>query len=605
MVSITSSFYASIPKLIKKGERDKKTFNFTKPHEIYNAFLDMNNFYISETPPTSSDDKNLTRSRRTVQYFTYLIQHTHDKEEAFKLFTQSIIEQLNKRNHQVNAYKNKQKFSLNPSKSLEITARHYMSLFCIFNRYMAYGYETSSKKRLGQELEETLMNSTAWLKIQKIYENVVEERAKKYIAFSEKRRPISGNVTADHRPIFTKNVAPKQHQKVPSYSSHFFLDYGSACLEHYQFHPVLFQHESEKYGFGSNFSNHSIKSNAQAYTTSENYFQAQKVISQHGNRLTAQQKYDFNRIATVSPMQSKVLVNQKKYLWSRSNKSVINNSTYPSPHDLCNSFPKNISDDQRAMWKALILKFTQHPNLLEEISEQGSRYWEENTIFTHYQGRDGMWGNDYNDKHNPIAKNTLGRMLALLPRALMNQSDYQKVMTLQLTKAAPFPKDTEYEFSFDFKSKTIGGSSTTNSTTSSNIHRPKISPKISYNSSHTWIDNKQGFTYATELNIKKAFGVSAAHTVKLAMTKRDNYTLLFDNKKTAEEFLKILKVKKLVGANENIIDASKDPYFSKKLTSSTLYRFVIKPIKFDDFMKLLNPKGSFIKNLKDQLKKNK
>jgi ribA/ribD-fused uncharacterized protein len=144
--------------------------------------------------------------------------------------------------------------------------------------------------------------------------------------------------------------------------------------------PILFYRVSEPYGFFSNFAPYPIVVGGVTWPTSEHYFQAQKFAD------PATQK----RIRTAnSPMDAATLGRSRSFPLRRDWESV----------------------KDQVMYKALTAKFTQHPDLHEQLLATGDAQLVEHTA------NDRYWADGGDGK----GKNMLGKLLMRLRDELREQ----------------------------------------------------------------------------------------------------------------------------------------------------------------------------------------
>lgn len=133
---------------------------------------------------------------------------------------------------------------------------------------------------------------------------------------------------------------------------------------------IEFYRTKDKYGYLSNFAKFPVKIDGFIWPTTEHYFQAQKFVGT---------KYETEIRNADNPMIAAKLGRDRKK---------------PLRKDW-----EQVKDD--VMRKAVLAKFTQHPDLRQKLLETG------NLILIEHTKNDSYWG----DGGNGTGKNMLGKIL--------------------------------------------------------------------------------------------------------------------------------------------------------------------------------------------------
>jgi ribA/ribD-fused uncharacterized protein len=143
---------------------------------------------------------------------------------------------------------------------------------------------------------------------------------------------------------------------------------------------IWFYRENDAYGFLSNFALHPITLEGRVWPTSEHYFQAQKFLDE-----TLRES-----IRNAPSAKSAALLGHDR--------------TKPLRGDW-----EAVKDE--VMYKAVFAKFSQHPNLKEDLLATGDAYLVEHTA------NDRYWGDGWDGR----GKNKLGHILMQVRKDLLHE----------------------------------------------------------------------------------------------------------------------------------------------------------------------------------------
>jgi len=146
-------------------------------------------------------------------------------------------------------------------------------------------------------------------------------------------------------------------------------------------HPIQFYRSQDAYGWLSNLSDHSLKTDNQIYATVEHYYQSAKFTDPDIQSFIQKAKTPIQAKKIADSYQGEIIVD-----WDEKKENV--------------------------MYKALNLKFSQHQNLKKQLLETQQRWIIENSP------KDLYWGSGPNNE----GKNRLGHLLMKLRQTLLEES---------------------------------------------------------------------------------------------------------------------------------------------------------------------------------------